>query len=410
MAAGLIFGLCLLTALLFRFGSSGAGLAAAGATALASIGVGVSAKRLGPVETGGLLMLAAALSIAGALPGVWPCGLECHSADDYRTLFDLPVFLLAAAAYLAAAAAFLALQRRPGLAELAAWGLIGATVYYLGLSARLGLACGPCLSVHTAVVATLAGVARGRSRFTARSACAVVALLLLRELHRLELDRPAPAVPPPVAAVDDDVVFRAADLGRRLGEGNQALRVEIVVSFKCAHCGGAFAPLHDALRPFAEKSGVEIVLRHALTSRKPAAKELLKYAFAAAARGRYEELMVAGYAALGAVYEIPRGSAADGEKAYEEMRERMRNEDALTLAKLKEKLDLKEEAALIAGHPAAFDRLLREEDDALKALEFAGGMPLVVLIEPASGATLERLERPSVEKIVAAVKRHLRRR
>ncbi len=455
-AAILLLGL--LTAALFRFAPVGFGMAAAAVTLLVALKLGQSEPRPGRGVAAGCFALAALLSLIGAVPDLWPCGIGCSGAVDYQTLYGVPVVWLAAVTD--GVAALLLLSGGNGLrggvatiAELWACCLIGTRLFYLWLSVELHLACGHCLAIHTLALASLCGLTRGRAPLVLRLCLLVASPLLLRQLYAWDLARadgstaivadPKPDVTPaaptaaretvpppsatPVAPTPESPapgrqgartaapatpeaarLAAAADLGRRISATKPSLRVELVVSFSCGHCKETFAPLQSDLKPFAAQ-GVELVVRHLYPRKEKASVELAKLAFAAAARGRYSEVMTTIFDVRSTIISATKDPTKKGPAAMAAAIERMRDQAALTLEGVKAALDLSAELTLLADHASAFDQLVREDELVIKKLGANGEMPQVFLIDPATGGTLDHLDQPTPAAVVKAVERCLRR-
>jgi len=378
-----------------------------------------------------LLLIAAATALAGLSPSLWPCDVACRGQEEWATLFGVPTLLWAAGATLLAALP-LALARRPDappwlavVGEVAALGCAGASIWFLALAWEQKLLCRHCFAVHLPILAATSLLSRSALRPAwLRAVPLVVGALLTRQLFALDLARseapaepaaphePAnPAEPTTTAGsgagtAAEEALAVAIDRGRKQGGAAPKLRVELHLSFNCGHCAEEFEPLLDALRPHCDDGEAELVVRLVAVKKEPASRELSKLALAAARDGRFRERMVATFAVRKSAVVDPKQRAPGGMK---EVVNRYLERDALTLAKLKEQPAVADDAAFVAAHAALFDRLVAADEAAITQLGGAGELPWLFLVDPASGAVVEKLpEGTTPQQLANAVAARLR--
>ena len=374
-----------------------------------------------------LLLLAALIAASRLIPGLWPCG-DCDSAQDYQTLFGVPVVALGVVAPIVAAGTLWRWPER-ALARGLAWLVAGGALGFLALSWKLRLVCPNCLTVHALLLAAVLSLWRAPPPWSARLLLLLLGgggLLGLVRLDQARFETPrsgpmAPAVsqqalPDVVVAADraiDTELLARADHGRRFGAGTPALLVEVVFSFHCGRCSEEFDPIRGRLEPLLGNGKAQLVYRHLRAKKDPASGELVKLALAAAATGRYVEFADHVFTVRKTVVKEGTGELKGVDKIAA-LVDRSRNQDAITLAKVKERASgtvvFDREIALLDSAAATFDRLLAVEDERLKQLEAGGELPQVFLTDPTTGEILERLDsKPTIEQVADAVRRRLGR-
>lgn len=372
------------------------------------------------------LLLAAAIALLGLAPQLWPCEVACRAGEEWATLFGVPTLAWAAGAALLTAL-LLWLGRAPSAStalrlpgEVASRACAGASLFFVALAVQLSMPCRHCIAVHGALLAAAALVPLSSpSLRLVRPLALFGGALLTRQLFQWDLARSvsqpppddAPTVERPIerpiespdlpAALDDAALLAALERGRRFGADSPRLRAELVFSFNCGHCQESFEPLLDALAPLAD-SGLEVVVRLLHAKKDVASRELSKLAFAAGRDGHFRARCVATWAARVAAL------AGDG-GGMQAAVSRVLARDAQNLAKLREAQDVTADAAFITARPGPFEQLLSAEEKALQRLGGEGEMPWLFLVDPASGAVVEKLAaKTTPAQLAAAVRRRLK--
>lgn len=244
-----------------------------------AIGLAVIALWLGickpPANPGAwLAALAAAAAIVSASRPVawWSCGIDCGGAAAYGELFGVSVTWLASAAYatvaIAAGLAATRSARLPVMLQVAAWGAVGISIWYLILSARLGLVCDHCLATHGVVLCWSVALVRGSLPWLGRAAGGLVAALALHALFHPGPIEPAPLLPADQPGAGDrlsstDVqMITAADRGRQRGRSDAATVLELAIDPTCPHCATATPLLLARLEPALASGTIRLVIRH----------------------------------------------------------------------------------------------------------------------------------------------------
>lgn len=396
------------------------------------------------------LLLAAGIALLGLSPALWPCDVACRAGEEWATLFGVPTLAWAAGAALLTAV-LLWLGRAPSAStalrlpgEVASRACAGASLFFVALAVQLAMPCRHCIAVHGALLAAAALVPLSSpSLRLVRPLALFGGALLTRQLFAIDLarsvsrtppddaltverpderpiERPADAtdapVDPPIdatprvaptespalpAALDDAALLASLERGRRFGAEAPRLRAELVFSFNCGHCQESFAPLLDALEPLAE-SGLEVVVRLLHAKKDAASRELSKLAVAAGRDGQFRARCVATWAARVAAL------AGDG-GGMQAAVSRVLARDAQNLAKLREAQDVAADATFVAARPGPFEQLLAAEEKALQRLGGEGEMPWLFLVDPASGAVVEKLAaKTTPAQLAAAARRRLK--
>jgi hypothetical protein len=372
-----------------------------------------------------LLLIAGATAFAGLSDRLWPCDVACRGQEEWATLFRVPTLAwcggatLLAALVLAIARAPDACVRKAAASELLAFGCAGASLWFVAVALERGVACRHCFAVHLPIFAAAALVWRGAVRPAwLRAVPLLVGALLTRQLFAIDLARSgAPTNEatraattgsggPVVDATADGELAAAIDRGRTQGGAAPKLRVELHVSFNCGHCAEEFEPLQDALRPWCDDGEAELVVRLVAVKKEPASRELSKLALAAARDGRFRERVVATWAVRKAAVVDPKQRAPGG---MQEVVNRYLERDALTLSKLKEQPAVAADATFIAAHAALFDRLVAADEALITRYGGSGELPWLFLVDPTSGAVLEKLpEGTTPASLATAVAARLR--
>jgi len=187
-----------------------------------------------PRRLGAIAALATTVALVGWWQALWPCPVTCAGGDAYAELLGLPIQPLAAAALgLVTVIGFSQAHRTVihPVAELTGWACVGASVYYLFLSAILGLLCGHCLAVHTVVLCLIGALLPGSGlRSGGRIAAVVVAALGLHALYHPVGQRAAPLVAEGELSANDVRFLTKVDHGRRLGDSTAPVRLEMVMN------------------------------------------------------------------------------------------------------------------------------------------------------------------------------------
>lgn len=386
----------------WRFLPESAGFAASGASLLLTLWVArwrVPAAWLLSIHS----LMAAALGVLGRFELLWPCELSCSLGEPFASVRGIPVPGLAALLLLllSASAGRDVRRRRLGLLSRGmAWSAVGASLYYLLLSVRLGMVCSHCLAVHTVVLSFLAVLLAGRASTLLGLLVAALSAGGLHGVYRWSQSPPPPPVapevpagdpvevaadrepeavgaPPPAggAALDPEqsALLERADQGRRVGRGAALLRVEFVFSFLCGHCAEKHAPTMNALRDLCQHGKVELVWRWSFAPQDRDSRAMAQLAFAAAARG---ELAALSAVAFGAARR-PAGAGA-----------LRRGPAARLLGHLQETESVRPCFELVSSQPQVFEELARRESEWLKSMPLRGELPQVLLVEIASGQVL----------------------
>lgn len=191
---------------------------------------------------------AAAVSTLVAHPSLWPCEVACSGAIHYRSLGPLPTWAWAALAYTAIGILGLAQPRTYALATLtrgAAWGCVGASIYFLILSWRLDMLCSHCLAVHGIVLCFPAVLGGHSPAWPQRWLIMLVAAL---GLHAAFHPGPHQALAEPVD-VDHQQreAFEALLRQRVIGSEQAPWQGDLVLDLQCQHCKAAWSQLAPAL-------------------------------------------------------------------------------------------------------------------------------------------------------------------
>jgi hypothetical protein len=397
------------------------------------------------------LLVATAGAVAGLVPGLFPCDVECRAGAEWATLFEVPTLAWSAGATLVAALLLFAGEAPPRSTfaalpgELAVRLAAGASLWFLALAWQLRMPCRLCLAVHLPLLSAAALLTSvSIVPATLRAVTLLVGALLTRQAYRLDLERAAPPVAPSVASPtgatqsgeaaptpprdpdaaapptpDRDAAFDTAllarlDRGRRIGPADAKLRAELVFAYNCGHCAESFAPLLRALDPLCSAGQLEACVRFLHAKKDAQSRTLSHLTFAAALEGRLEARANSIWTARAAALQGDEGGERRGDMQAAVGRWFAR--DAQTLGALKAAaaaLDpagvaLAADFAAIAAAPQSYERFLADEEEALRPLSGDGEMPWLFLVEPATGRIVERLKSGTTPpQLAAAARRRL---
>ena len=366
--------------------SAGLALSTLAALTLAAGG----ARRCAPWLPALLALQLVALCLLRLL-GAWPCDTACQGGGYYQRLAGVPVETAGLAAYALLAALALRDLRRgapsPALSRYA-WLLAGGSLFFLWISAQLGLACPFCRAVHATMLVAAASLPPPPGAAGARRWCAAllwlaagVLLLNLAYHHRAVPDAvfalpPGAPGDPAAAALRAGADYHTIDRGRSTGPDQARYRMVVVVDPHCRACAEEYGPLLAALTPLCTGPqprlalATQFLVRASDASSADLARHLLATALLAPHRFRTVLRVVLG---------APAGSGF-----------------AALSARIAEVDDPAEIAAAAARASAAID-LVRADDDARLAL-FSGRAPVAVtpqllLVEQVPGAPPRLLRR-----------------
>ena len=155
-----------------------------------------------------------------------------------------------------------------------------------------------------------------------------------------------------------------ADLGRKQGDEQAPLLLELLIDFQCPRCAAVHDAVLAAMAPVITAHRVQLVVHHAVHPGDASSRRLAEWAFAAAASGANDY----------ALFTTGMLGSRQGADAKE-----LRTRLAEVLAP--EPLE-----ARIAAHPAAFAQLIA--DDGRRIAELGGDLatPQAFMVERASGA------------------------
>lgn len=254
------------------------------------------ASRSGVWRQRALVVLAPvpALLCAARLAGLWDCTTACAGGGHYERAAGVSTLVLALPVY-GALAAWIWRDAwrgaRSAAVDLAAWLLVGVSVFFVSILARLDLWCPHCLAVHATVLALALSIAPQAITWRARLLAMLIGALSANATfhHRpvidvMEPDRLPPTVPTTAQSGSEDI-RPVIEANRSLGAVAAPWRLDLAIDHYCPHCAEAHAGLMKALAPLAGDH-LRIVTRHVVRPSAPRGAELARHALAAAAIDR----------------------------------------------------------------------------------------------------------------------------
>jgi len=351
----------------------------------AAVGARAERRRL-PVVAAALAVAIVALKF---VPGAWPC--DACRETRYASLAGWPVWQPALLAYAVVAALTAAALRIPSLrgpARIAAFALLGCSLYFVAVAIAIGFTCGHCFATHTAV-AVLAACSLRPWRLAPWHAFAGTAAFLALHLayHPPGSDgggsdfRPRPessaaeggAEEPGGEGRDEAIALSASELAilldadrrRRLGPPDAPFRIELLLDPTCPHCRELYASFRTdpGWRTAIAGGRVQIVVRLRFAEDIQASVDTARWCLAASTRGRFD-------AFLDALLGIP---------------SHLSSEERLERIALQAGFDVAPIAAFADEHRAALDRLLAIDRARMRELTRRRASPVLHVSGPGFG-------------------------
>lgn len=247
-----------------------------------------------------VVVLALPILCALRLAGAWTCATACAGGGHYERLAGVSTLILGLVVYTSYALLIWRDVRRGSWSAgtvIAAWLLVGVSVFYVSILIRLHLWCSHCITVHL-LIATLALLLGPTALAWRWRLLALVfgALVMNAAFHhqpvvdvadpdRLPAVASAPASSPAPMNKSDAALLATIDANRSLGSPAAAWRLDLAIDLYCPHCANEHAGLMRALTPLAGEK-LRIVTRQVVRTSAPRGAELARYALAAAAIDR----------------------------------------------------------------------------------------------------------------------------
>lgn len=268
-----------------------------------------------------LMIWATALSLIFATENtklgefLWPCAAACQGGKEFSAVWGIPVWLPASAGYLLAAVLGLIGRKVSwcdSVSRLLAWAFLGCSIYYCILSWHLEMACGHCLSVHTAVLCMLGALIRHPLphplvRILVPMAAGLALHTVFHPFQSLVPNEPVKAVSGPetfanafkkgeqvqAGSLDDaslDALMRA-EAGRRFGRADAPVQGEFIVRLSCPHCKEAWEALAGSVSQQISSGKMALTIRFHFGVGASDDRELARLCLAAAYQGKLEQAL-----------------------------------------------------------------------------------------------------------------------
>lgn len=246
---------------------------------------------------------------------LWPCAAACQGGKEFSAVWGIPVWLPASVGYLLAAVLGLIGRKVPwcdSASRVFAWAFVGCSIYYCVLTWHLEMACGHCLSIHTAVLCMLGALLRHPLPHPLVRVLAPLAagLALHAVFHPFRAILPPEPVknlsgpeafasafkktePVQTGTLDDaslDTLVRA-EAGRRFGRADAPIQGEFIVRLSCPHCKEAWEALAATVSQQIAAGKMSLTIRFHFSAGANDDRHLARLCLAAAAQGKLEQAL-----------------------------------------------------------------------------------------------------------------------